>query len=284
MFTFSTTTNQKLIEFEKSGAVVSINVIDGGDEFNPTLADLSSYVTKTADGYYTDGIYAILDNSVSYIFKGFMATAVADINGVQYELNYDSLGAIEYSDAQKSFFVVANGSRVSLYSQLYFDIAGGSSPTVDLYPVMTEIYNQRVVLEDFITSAKNQILAFTPMIDMTPIEASLTTIKGYTDTLEADLQTVKTGVGNISSLVADISLNSLNGNGAEFLDGVQVQVVNSVDGTLLSREAIYTVIRSYHSIYADNAYIVVYDLESLEGHKLSCPESLLVKYNASTLP
>lgn len=79
-------------------------------------------------------------------------------------------------------------------------------------------------------------------------------------------------------------LPTLNGNGAEFLDGTLVHVVSSKNGGLITRDVVYTVKRSFHSIYADNAYIVCYDLESAEGYKLVCPESLLVRYEPVTTP
>lgn len=75
-------------------------------------------------------------------------------------------------------------------------------------------------------------------------------------------------------LVTDSSASSLNGNGCEFIDGIEVLV----DG----RETIYKITRSFYTIYADNAYIVCYDLQSIDGHKLTCPESLLNKYVAPT--
>lgn len=73
-------------------------------------------------------------------------------------------------------------------------------------------------------------------------------------------------------------LNSLNGNGAEFLDGETVNVVSSKNNSIITRDVVYSVVRSYYSLYSDNAYIVIYDLESIEGYKLSCPETLLVRY------
>lgn len=67
-----------------------------------------------------------------------------------------------------------------------------------------------------------------------------------------------------------LSLPSLNGNGAEFMDGTSV--------TVSGRIPIFTVIRSFFSIYSDNGYTVHYDLESVDGHKLTAPEALLSVY------
>lgn len=79
----------------------------------------------------------------------------------------------------------------------------------------------------------------------------------------------------ISIPSAPSPVSSLNGNGCEFIDGIEVLV----DG----RETIYKITRSFYTIYADNAYIVCYDLQSTDGHKLTCPESLLTKYVAPTI-
>lgn len=70
-----------------------------------------------------------------------------------------------------------------------------------------------------------------------------------------------------------VSAPSLNGNGAEYTDGVFV--------TVNGRETVYTVKRSYMTIYSDSGYTVHYDLESASGEKLSSPEALLTKYVAS---
>ncbi|ADR33999.1 hypothetical protein Sulku_1336 [Sulfuricurvum kujiense DSM 16994] len=67
------------------------------------------------------------------------------------------------------------------------------------------------------------------------------------------------------------SLPSLNGNGCEYIDGAMVVSVGRPN-------VVYSVVRSSFQIYADNAYQVVYDLSSVDGHKLSVPESLLTAY------
>lgn len=69
-----------------------------------------------------------------------------------------------------------------------------------------------------------------------------------------------------------ISAPSLNGNGSEYVDGTEVIVSG--------RDTIYTVKRSYMTIYADSGYTVHYDLEAANGSKLSTPEALLTKYTA----
>lgn len=70
--------------------------------------------------------------------------------------------------------------------------------------------------------------------------------------------------------VTNITLPSLNGNGTEFKDGSSV--------VLFGRETVYTVERSYMSLYSDNAYTVHYDLVSVDGYKCSVPEALLTKH------
>lgn len=68
-------------------------------------------------------------------------------------------------------------------------------------------------------------------------------------------------------------VKTLDGDGCEFLDGDVVFAVGRPD-------VVYQVRRSYHALYADNAYVVMYDLESSDGHKLTCPESLVTRYVA----
>lgn len=66
---------------------------------------------------------------------------------------------------------------------------------------------------------------------------------------------------------ASVSAPSLNGNGCEFKDGVNV----SVSG----RTTIYSVARSYMGLVSDNSYTVFYDLVATTGEKLTVPEALL---------
>lgn len=79
---------------------------------------------------------------------------------------------------------------------------------------------------------------------------------------------------DISSLahydVSNIILPSLNGNGSEFIDGVEVKV--------FGRDTVYTVDRSFMSLYSDNGYTVHYDLTSVDGYKCTVPEALLTKH------
>ena len=63
---------------------------------------------------------------------------------------------------------------------------------------------------------------------------------------------------------------TLNGDGAEFKDGVLVKV--------LGRDTVYLVSRSFFTSYSDNAYTIHYDLVSDDGYKLTVPESLLTKH------
>lgn len=100
-----------------------------------------------------------------------------------------------------------------------------------------------------------------------------TTIQYNQNTYFYDLESVK-GYFGITCPI----LPTLNGIGGEYLDGETVQVVSAKNSGILTRNVIYTVTRSYHSLYADNAYVVMYDLDSIEGYKLTCPETLLVRY------
>lgn len=92
-------------------------------------------------------------------------------------------------------------------------------------------------------------------LDLTPIASTIETVvtAAVTD--------------NISGLIANASLN---GYGAEYKDGDSV--------TVSGRDIIYTVNRSFFSMYADNAYTVHYDLTSSNGQKMIVPEALLTRY------
>lgn len=93
---------------------------------------------------------------------------------------------------------------------------------------------------------------------------------GRLQTLKNNVDIVKPNVQAIKDFITLQSFQSLNGNGTEFKDGVQV--------TIFGRETVYTVERSYMSLYSDNGYTVHYDLVSLDGYKCSVPEALLTKY------
>lgn len=68
-------------------------------------------------------------------------------------------------------------------------------------------------------------------------------------------------------VVVPSALPSLNGNGSEFVDGTKV--------TVEGRGIVYTVERSYMTLYQDNSYTAHYDVVSDNGAKVSCPEALL---------
>jgi hypothetical protein len=80
------------------------------------------------------------------------------------------------------------------------------------------------------------------------------------------------GLARPSTSTPSSALPSLNGNGSEFIDGTKVTVKNRV--------LVYTVSRSFMTIYADNSYTATYDLVADNGAKLTCPEELLTQYIA----
>lgn len=274
-FQFSTTSNSKVITLERVGGVINVNVLDGGLEFQPLLSELGSYITFVADAYYTEGLFSIVDSSISFEFTGFSGLGCIDIGGMQWDLNYNTFGSIEYIGEPHTHLLSGNGNRLSLYAPAYFDIVGASSGTVDFSPILsaisvakTDILNSVSGIDlspaiNAVTIAKTEILNNVPVIDLTPIEASLTTIKGYTDTLEADLLILQNGISGVVN-------NSLNGIGCEFKDGALV----TVDG----RDTIFTVKRSSFSLLDDATYTAFYDLQYPSGETLSAPESLLTRY------
>lgn len=121
---------------------------------------------------------------------------------------------------------------------------------------------------------------------VTSITNILNSVNSKTTDLNIDIDIVQSEVGNLVNQVATLStktdiqnlntsiehiiLPSLNGNGSEYKDGIEVKVSG--------REAVYTVERSYHSLYSDNGYTVHYDLVSSDGYRVTVPEALLTKY------
>lgn len=202
-----------------------------------------------------DGEITIIDDSVDYVI--YPSGVNVNIDGSVYPDSWIGSMSLNLTGSQK-FFVVKTSSSLVFHSVSQFVSDFGSVPTLtttfDLSPILTAI-----------TSAKTEILNNVPSIDLTSIEASLTTIKGYTDTLESDLAIVKNGVSGVIN-------NSLNGIGCEFKDGALV--------TLDGRDTIFTVKRSSFCLLDDSTYTAFYDLEYPTGETLSAPESLLTRYVA----
>lgn len=110
--------------------------------------------------------------------------------------------------------------------------------------------------------------------NFTSLVAIVQTLATKTDlqnkTIDLSSLATKTDILNLSNDIENIILPSLNGNGSEYKDGVQV--------TVSGRDVLYTVERSYHSLYSDNGYTVHYDLVSVDGYRVTVPEALLTKY------
>lgn len=168
---------------------------------------------------------------------------------------------------------------------VYFSSSLGASPsiTLNLFNIFTLFPSVRTIYLDNMDFISNGYL-FQPLIfnfENIPSGSMFT----FMDVVYYDLDaffaecavtadTLKNSSFYKSVLPPPIvSAPSLNGNGAEYMDGVFV--------TVNGRETVYTVKRSYMTIYVDSGYTVHYDLESASGEKLSSPEALLTKYVAS---
>lgn len=122
---------------------------------------------------------------------------------------------------------------------------------------VTDLHNDLAVKLNLVHGLNNDIFGKLGTFDLSEL-----------NNLHEDIVTL----GNQLSGVT-VPLQSLNGNGCEFIDGAKV--------TVLGREAvIYSVSRSYMGMTADNAYTAVYDLESTNGAKCTAPEALLTLYVA----
>lgn len=136
-----------------------------------------------------------------------------------------------------------------------------NSALVDLTTVITSINS---------LSDKFSLL---DMTELNNIHEDIIGLNASLSGLSVDLSPVTTTLGNIQasiSALSPLSFPSLNGIGSEFIDGTEV----TVDG----RSITYTVNRSYMGLVQDNSYTTFYDLDSLNGSKLTAPEALLTQY------
>lgn len=139
-----------------------------------------------------------------------------------------------------------------------FDSLGGSVGSVDLTPVLTAlttIENRVNMLPDFEASSA---IVSSALMSLDAVEIN---------NLHEDIVSLGTQLSTVT-----VPLQSLNGNGTEFKDGMVVNVLDRLDT--------FTVLRSYMSLVDSNSYTIAYDLESLTGLKVTCPESLLTLYVA----
>ncbi|MDP3466021.1 MAG: hypothetical protein Q8R86_09665 [Sulfuricurvum sp.] len=170
----------------------------------------------------------------------------------------------------------------SYFSSVYGALGGSS--VVDLSPLLTRLDEVLVNINGFTHLKGDAIIqhidaSIASKVDFSSVTTSLNSVETLINTSFAGIQVPE--LNNLHEEVASLNsqlstvlipLQSLNGNGCEYMDGVSVNVYG--------RDTVYSVSRSYMSMTDDNAYTVVYDLVSTTGAKLTVPESLLSLYVA----
>lgn len=158
------------------------------------------------------------------------------------------------------------------------DILSQNTDTCDLTSLVSEFNEIDLSIAslddkvDYLVVQINTLLSAVGSLSST-VQTVLPT-KTDLQNLHIDTSTLatKTDLQNLSNDIEHIVLPSLNGNGSEYKDGTQVKVSG--------RDVVYTVERSYHSLYSDNGYTVHYDLVSSDGYRCTVPEALLTKYTS----
>lgn len=168
--------------------------------------------------------------------------------------------------------IVSSYNGVESSTENVFAVSS-SSASVDLTPITNQMLSDR----DFIVTAVHEVLASVVSVqnalssvnvDLTPVIDLLTPLQtAELNNLHEDIVSLGTQLSTVS-----VPLQSLNGNGSEYKDGVQVSVTG--------RSIPYTVSRSYMSLMNTDTYTIVYDLTSADGSKVTCPESFLTLYVA----
>ncbi|MDD2651730.1 MAG: hypothetical protein PHX44_01690 [Sulfurimonas sp.] len=148
------------------------------------------------------------------------------------------------------------------YTELDY-VVGDSVSTVvcDLSLVSSKIDSNSVDLKTILDN-------FNSMLSV--VNNSFSSLHANIFNLLAKVENNTSDLINIKSYLFSNNFISLNGNGCEFLDGTNVKVAG--------RDVVYSVARSFVSLYSDNGYTVHYDLVSDDGYKLTVPEALLTKY------
>lgn len=127
--------------------------------------------------------------------------------------------------------------------------------------LVARVYNLTSIVEAIGAQISNLYLYGVRKSDLTSLSINV----------DLSILATKTDIQNLSNDIDNIVLPSLNGRGCEHLDGAMVTVLGRSD-------IVYSVERSFVSLYSDNGYTVHYDLIATSGHKVTVPEALLTKY------
>lgn len=221
------------------GTYVDVIFAGTGLEFQNYSFDLSGIFSAIQVGTYFD--VAVWD-SPTYTTELFYVSKGVDGTYTPASLN----------ETYMTFDTVSGVSS----GLTYISAPATSCDLTSLVPEFDEIDLAVATLDDKVVSLHQKV-------------DYLVTLLGQVYTLNQTLAT-KSDISALAHYdVTNINLPSLNGNGSEFKDGVKVKV--------FGRDTVYTVERSFISLFSDNAYTVHYDLVSEDGYKCTVPEAPLTK-------
>lgn len=158
------------------------------------------------------------------------------------------------------YFDTQNGTSSSFIDDLFQGVTNYVEPTMTMlerYFTPNPSQDNKTLYDSNIENLLSSINASHNVnVDMSGVDFS------FIGTIVSD--TLSNNVGQV------IASASLNGYGAEFKDGDIVNVVG--------RDVVYSVNRSFFSMYADNAYTIHYDVISSNGQRMIVPEALLTRH------
>lgn len=280
------------VAFDKIGGYFIIS----GDNLAPLVIP---YFSQGSPLVVLDGVFSVayaFDEGFALIYDStdlsILQSLKIDFSGLFNQVNgaiFD-LGIWNSSYSNEYFYVQKTPASEWLYlnnTNLVFDtnsliatgltyVSAPASATCDLTlitPEFDEIDLQVATLHSKMDSLHQKAdYLVTVLGQVYTLEQTLATKTDLQSiTIDTSALATKDDISVLSHYdVTNINLPSLNGNGAEFLDNASV--------TILGRETVYTVERSYMSLYTDNGYTVHYDLVSADGYKCSVPEALLTKH------
>lgn len=280
--------------FDLSGIFSAIQVgtyFDVAVWDSPTYTTELFYVSKGVDGTYTPAslneTYMTFD-TVSGISVGltYVATAPAVVCDLtQLLLRLDSIDSkllllenkINTSDTSNSAQFDWVAGKVDFNQTLIQQLQGVENAIYDVaITLATKTDLQSITIDTTNLATKTDIDTISlNMVSDVDFASGIFNLATKTDlsgiTVDTTNLATKTDISALAHYdVSNIILPSLNGNGSEFIDGVEVKV--------FGRDTVYTVERSFMSLYSDNGYTVHYDLTSVDGYKCTVPEALLTKH------
>jgi len=201
------------------------------------------------------------------------------------------LGPTHFTDISGD--IVIESDRIFVdFPDVAFITLGDSMMTSFNYAGFSILIGDNLMVESMNALSEFSGVSTASSVDLTPVMTALSQIQAKVDTVpdfEAVSSIVSSSLSSLDSVelnnlhedivalgtqlsTVTVPLQSLNGNGTEFMDGVEVSVTG--------RTIPYTVSRSYMSLMNTDTYTIVYDLVAADGSKVTCPESFLTLYVA----